>query len=352
MCRVRSALLDDFRFFTLYVPLVFAIGAGLHWSSACTVPMQSRTSTGSSMITTATARATISTAAPGSMSAGNNPTRTLDDIIHESWSNLKDDRITLKFPQVDQNAKILNLYSDIQVLQPRIGENVILTCVASTENTHGVSWTHLGRTIFDKGRRITDDGVDNQLYNVTTWGHVGIFGILRVSLQSEGEVVCWEELTSFGYKRAVTLKRFSIEPQLTRAVEVFAEFMPKQSVVQGDVVCFSCAVRLPLPQRTINNLPNSIMWRLNGETRWAPKEEPYWSHFTARTKSWRLGGESYRFPNITNVFGQKIVYQMDFHYLTTASSGNVECWFRIHGTTHDWVMQSTELIINARTPRS
>ncbi|XP_055353978.1 uncharacterized protein LOC129599692 [Paramacrobiotus metropolitanus] len=229
------------------------------------------------MVNTATATTTLTAITPDSTSA--EKSRNLDDIIKESWSTLKDDRITLNFSHMDQNATILDPYPGNLVYQPRAGESLILTCEASTENTHGVSWSHLDRVIFDKGRRVVDDGVDNQFYNVTHWGQVGIFAIVRVSLQSEGEVVCWEESTRFGYKQIVSLKRFSIKPQITRAVEVFAQSMPQQSVMEGDIVSFSCAIRLPLPQRTIDNLANCIMWRLNGETRWAPTEEPYWSHF-------------------------------------------------------------------------
>ncbi|XP_055355032.1 uncharacterized protein LOC129600501 [Paramacrobiotus metropolitanus] len=270
----------------------------------------------------------------------------LDDIIQRSGDTREDDRISLKFPEHDKRATSKSSATEEHIYRPRTGANLILTCEASIGGAKDISWTHQGIPIFHKGQRLVDDGTNNQFYNATHWGRVAILGILNVSLQSGGEVVCVEESADLGFKRVVPLKRFTVHVKVTRANEIFSRNMKEVSVNEGEFFNVTCHVRLPLPQSTVKNIRNSVMWRLNGETRWAPSEEPYGTYY-ARKRPYiaPLTEQLYR-SNSTDV-QTEFVAVMLFNFLTATESGTIECWFRPDGVSHEWIMQSIRLIVKA-----
>ncbi|XP_055336716.1 uncharacterized protein LOC129587135 isoform X2 [Paramacrobiotus metropolitanus] len=273
----------------------------------------------------------------------------VDDIIQQSLGSREDDKITLKFPhRKDKKIDHKRPSKSQLVYRPRIGENVLVTCEAPTESAQAISWTHHGIAVFGEGKRLVDDGTNNQFYNISYRGRISVFGVLNVSLQSEGEVTCVEESSHLGYKSIVPIKRFRILPKATLAREIFAKPMENLSVREGENLIITCSIRLPLPQHTVNNFHNSIIWRLNDDTHWAPYEEPYWTYYLRKFPSQSALPNHTIDKNITNTHGSTIDYGMLFRFLQQEDSGVIECWFRPDLTNHEWIVQSAQISVHPR----
>ncbi|XP_055333908.1 uncharacterized protein LOC129585299 isoform X1 [Paramacrobiotus metropolitanus] len=256
----------------------------------------------------------------------------LDEIIARAVQYQEDDKVTLKFPQ----AVLLEKNDPAVIIRrPRLGQNVSFTCFASPEgNSRAISLTFQGQTLFQQGERLPVENVNNQRYHFAQYGDTLIFQVFNVTLQSTGEIVCYEGLV----KKAV-IRRYSLMPLITRAEEIFAQSLVPQNVTQGGSATFAVAVRMPLSQRVLDNLHTHCMWRHKGQWLSVPKEEPYTS---SMPPTWiPMQVQFGRIPD-KNTVGS-LLYRFTFENVKPRDNGPVEFWFRPHRETHEWIYQSAKL---------
>ncbi|XP_055355020.1 uncharacterized protein LOC129600498 [Paramacrobiotus metropolitanus] len=263
----------------------------------------------------------------------------LDDIIERALRYKEDDKVTLQFPRAATTAPPSAVTS--RVMRPRLGQNVSFSCqVPFGAQSTGISWTHQGRTVFEQGQPGTVPPVSNHRYNILPLDDsIAVLRILNVSLQSSGEVVCFlPEATG-----KIALNRFTLIPYVTRATEVFAAPLASHyRVTVGDRYMISCPVRLPLAPDVMDNLLHHYMLRHNGQLINMPREEPYTSYLPASWKGTLSSGSGG--IAVDRVFGFNLISSS----ARLDESGPVQCWVRPHKDLHEWIVQSTWLVVKEK----
>ncbi|XP_055333891.1 uncharacterized protein LOC129585290 [Paramacrobiotus metropolitanus] len=257
----------------------------------------------------------------------------LDDIIARAIPYQEDDKVTLKFPQA---ATAKNDPVPI-IRRPRLGQNVSFGCLASTDkNSRDISLTFQGRTLFQHGEALPVESLNNQHYNFAQYGDSLIFQIFNVTLQSSGEIVCYEERLT----KKTVIRRYSLVPLVTHAEEIFAQSLVPQTITEGDTAVFTVAVRLPLSQRVLEKFHNQCMWRHKGRLLIVPREEPYTSSLSP---TWIPSMVQYGEIPSKNTVGSNVSSQFTFRNAKTDATGLVEFWFRPHREMHEWIYRSAQL---------
>ncbi|XP_055349741.1 uncharacterized protein LOC129596474 [Paramacrobiotus metropolitanus] len=262
----------------------------------------------------------------------------LGDIMDRALRTKEDDMVTLQFPGPTTLAQPLVIDG---VKRARLGQNASFSCDIPLDGSpDSLTWTVLGRTVFEDGRALS---VSQVQYDVVQLDGVSVLRVINVSLLSTGQIVCFKDST-----KATVLKRYSLIPRVTRAEEVFVgSWSPLQPIIvnQGISTLITCTVRLPLSPDVVDNVRNQYMWRHNGRLITVPREEPYmsflppeWSYQTATG----LGPTA-------NIPGASFTLNLHFPRTSAKDTGPVEFWFRPHRHLHEWVIQSTRLIVKTES---
>ncbi|XP_055337046.1 uncharacterized protein LOC129587360 [Paramacrobiotus metropolitanus] len=260
-------------------------------------------------------------------------------------NNRLDDRITLTRLAPAPSV------ADSVVYRPRLGDNVTFSCsVPAGVDPHHVSWLHQDQLVFQAGQPVPlpEDDTTGQTYAFARDNHTLFFTVLNVTLRSGGSVHCVAVPSAPVYTpHRRVLQRYMLLPLVTRRSDVFANEPPYLTATEGECLIVSCSIRLPLPDGIFRNMANHFMWRYHGRITKGPAEAPY----GALMPPGDLGKVS-RPPNpdfnSTNSPGQLMRYGYRLREITAADAGQVQCWFRPHREIHEWVFQTTTLVVFAK----
>ncbi|XP_055339236.1 uncharacterized protein LOC129588861 isoform X2 [Paramacrobiotus metropolitanus] len=270
-----------------------------------------------------------------------------DSLAEAMLHNRQDDRIIL--PRLAPS----DIVAGSAVFRPRLGEDAAFHCrVPTGVDWRDVMWLHQDRVVFEAGEPLrdtdqtwSDTDTAGQAY---TFGRVNdtlIFVVRNVTLRSGGLVKCVDGHAGPYTPHRRILQRFQLLPLITHRRDVFtAPDADYVSAVEGQRATVSCDIRLPLPHGVLTNLENHLMWVHHGRIVSGPWEAPYGLPRPAKGPPRDLysGVESG-----TNHSGQLAVVQarLNFASVTQADGGFVQCLFRPHQGVHEWVMQTTTLLV-------
>ncbi|XP_055357138.1 uncharacterized protein LOC129602190 [Paramacrobiotus metropolitanus] len=260
--------------------------------------------------------------------------------------NRQDDRITLtQLPTPEVAGRIVS--------RPRLGENVTFRCeVPADTDPRSVSWLHQDRTIFEAGQPLPVTDGTGQAYDFSRVNRTLILVVSNVTMRSGGSLECIAAPPGSAYTpQRHVLQRFMLLPLITRRDEVFTPSDGYVTATEGDMVAVPFTIRLPLPEAIYINLREHFIWRLNGRVVQGPTEEPYGSLMPTSG----LAVYPPRDPNSNqtappNSPGQLFTLPFNFWAVTLADEGTVECFFRPHRHIHEWIFQSTPLLVFSKTP--
>ncbi|XP_055355014.1 uncharacterized protein LOC129600494 [Paramacrobiotus metropolitanus] len=259
----------------------------------------------------------------------------LDEIVERALRKKEDDKVTLQFPVPRATTTPA---AAGRLMRPRLGQNVSFSCQGPLGvPSVAISWTHQGRTVFEQGQPVP---MSNRRYDFLQFDDsIVVLRILNVSLPSTGEVVCHlQEAT-----RRTVLHRYTLIPLVTRAAEVFAApLAPQYRVTVGDSYNISCAVRLPLAP-DVQNVRHHHMWRHKGHLINVPREEPYTSHLPSGWVGTVASGSE-----LIPLQDEGLEFELISSSARLIASGPVECWFRPHRHLHEWIVQSTVLVVKEK----
>ncbi|XP_055341032.1 uncharacterized protein LOC129590074 isoform X2 [Paramacrobiotus metropolitanus] len=274
--------------------------------------------------------------------------RDLNDMLKEAMlDNRQDDRIILTGLAPSQDV------TDSVVYRPRLGEHAEFNCsVPVGSNLRDVSWLHQGRTVFEAGRPIPAPMGDTtgQSYNFSHVNYTLIFVVLNVSMRSGGSVHCVDAPRGPAYTpRSRVLQRFMLLPLITRSTEVFAApDVPYRilTAIEGERVTVPCSIRLPLPDSIFTDIFNHLIWRHKDRIVHGPWEAPYGPLIPAMARTYYAPRDAeFNRPCSTNSPGQLSRVTPYFQPVTLADGGLLECLFRPHRGIHEWIVQTTELLV-------
>ncbi|XP_055351800.1 uncharacterized protein LOC129598079 [Paramacrobiotus metropolitanus] len=272
----------------------------------------------------------------------------LNDMLAEVMLNSRqDDRIVLA--QLAPSDAV----TDSMVYRPRLGEDAAFRCeVPAGSDGREVSWLHQDRTIFEAGLPVplTVADTTGPTYNFSRVHNTLILLVLNISMGSGGSVRCVATSSGPAYmSRPRVLQHYMLLPLITRRSDVFAE--PEVSYVtatEGESVTVPCNIRLPLPEGIFANMRNHVIWRHNDRVVYGPSEAPY--GFLISNTGIPQAIEIAH-PNDTqpaNRPGHLVSDAYNFPAVTLAAAGQVQCLFRPHQGIHEWIVQSTKLVVFAK----
>ncbi|XP_055339231.1 uncharacterized protein LOC129588859 isoform X2 [Paramacrobiotus metropolitanus] len=284
------------------------------------------------------------------LSAGCSPQQlapaNLSDMLADALlNNRQDDRIILT------GLVPSDIPPDSVVSRPRLGEDATFICnVPASVDWRHVAWLHQDWPVYEaeEPQALRDGDTTGQTYNFSRVDTTLILVVRNVTMRSGGNVRCVIEPQGPEYntERRV-LQRFLLLPLITHRSEVFAAPDPLAvTATEGEAVAVPFSIRLPVPEDVFFGLRNHLLWVHNGRVVEGPWEAAYRS-LVPRTKGPR-DVEPYYLGGSVNSPGQLEHVRLYFRAVRLADEGYVQCWFRPHQYLHEWVVQTTTLLVSPK----
>ncbi|XP_055346420.1 uncharacterized protein LOC129593931 [Paramacrobiotus metropolitanus] len=276
------------------------------------------------------------------------PSTNLNDMVAEAMlNNRQDDRIILTRLPTTHDV------TDSVVYRPRLGEDAAFSCsVPAGIDWRSVSWLHQDRTAPSSRRanrwrcpwKTPRDRPTTSATSITP----SSFRFSMSACAPAGPCSASPLVPRYTpYTRV--LQRFVLLPLITRHSDVFAPATPYVTATEGERVTVLCSIRLPLPESIYMGLHNHLMWRHNGHIVQGPPEAPYGPLMpTWGLAQWRPRDAKTEGTDPPNSPGQLLGFAGHIKAVTLADQGHIQCLFRPHQGIHEWVVQTTTLLVFAK----